>query len=157
MKLLFGPTKSPTHCAAPLASAAVALRATAGRHVVRHRIGARASQSTGKLEGGEGAIVHAACESMWKAAAQRLLSIQQAPPQRQIKLEAAASLGQPRPMGRFALAGQQHRLYFPIGANGRMEAQAFNPASFFEDKPPPSWSSPAWSNAAMRPPLTRPT
>ena len=25
-----------------------------------------------------------------------------------------------------------------------MEAQAFNPASFFEDKPPPSWSSPEW-------------
>ena len=41
-----------------------------------------------------------------------------------------------------ARRGETTRSYTPR-ANGRMEAQAFNPASFFEDKPPPSWSAPA--------------
>ena len=52
-------------------------------------------------------------ESMWKAAAQRPLSIQHAPPQRQIKLEVASRLGRSRPISRFALAGQLYGSCFP--------------------------------------------
>ena len=47
--------------------------ATACRHAVRHRIDdARAAQSACELEGGDGAIVHATCESTSKAATQSI-------------------------------------------------------------------------------------
>ena len=42
------------------------------------------------------------------------------------------------------LASPQRARLVHAGANGRMEAQPFDPSSFFQDTPPPSWSSPEW-------------
>ena len=83
---------------------------------------------------------------------------QHAPPRRRSRLGAAAS---PRANARGQLAGRASGWPGPAavgasrvraGANGRMEAQPFDPSSFFTDTPPPSWSRAAWTNASTRPP-----
>ena len=128
------------------------------RHAVRHRIGPRATQPASKLESGERAIVHAACVHPCGNAAARASESQHAPPRRRSRLGAAAS---PRANARGQLAGRASGWPGPAavgasrvraGANGRMEAQPFDPSSFFTDTPPPSWSRAAWTNASTRPP-----
>ena len=45
----------------PTAAVVVPAAPSVGRHAVRHRIGSRATQPASQLEGGDRAIVHAAC------------------------------------------------------------------------------------------------
>ena len=54
------------------------------------------------------------CAPLWRRAAQRLRPLRPSstPRQRQIKLRAASSLGQPRPVGRYVLAGRPYQPCF---------------------------------------------